>query len=189
MRVSLSMLLIAGIFGASCGPDAQPVSDDELAIIAAAVDSLYGREIGARHVVVQTPTDTFERDTFRDQLERLSVSRAVAMDFMNRNTAAADLRGVAPLARSGIQIGFASSDSIRRLSSTRKDEWDGLNESFPGSAGVVRVRRPGIDRSRENAVLNISFQCGGLCGTVGYAFLQKLGGRWTVTRFVVTARS
>jgi hypothetical protein len=60
--------------------------------------------------------------------------------------------------------------------------WDRFRARFPGSAGIIRVSRPGIDDVNGNALLYLEFECGAQCGSGRLVNLRRNpAGEWQVS--------
>jgi hypothetical protein len=62
-----------------------------------------------------------------------------------------------------------------------KDETASFEQVFPGAAGIISFSHVGFDSALHEAVVSVSFVCGGLCGTGWRYILEKKRGRWEVT--------
>ena len=167
----------------------EPVSQEELAVIAAAIDSLYVRDprAAASRIVIDARTAARTPELARAELQYVPVSRELSDDFVRRNEASAELNGLATLMHD-VTIDFARADSLLRLPHDNPDDlWAKFYQRFPGSKGLINVSRPGI--AGANAFLLIGRGCGGRCGAWGYATLRKDGGRWRLERFVIDRMS
>jgi hypothetical protein len=60
--------------------------------------------------------------------------------------------------------------------------WEQFRAAFPGSTGIIRVSRPGIDDVAGVALLYLEFNCGAECGSGRLINLQQNpSGKWQVT--------
>lgn len=180
-------LLTAGSWAPSraAAPQQPSASATELAIIAAAIDSLYMRN-GAARIVVVPRTAVLRGNALRDDVIRLGVSREAADEIARRDTVSVDIRGFASLVTSRIPVSFVDSNSVHKGAGRDPDAyWKAFFAAFPGAKGIITVSRPGISADGQNAVLRIGMGCGGRCGAWGYALLRRTGEHWHVTRFVI----
>jgi hypothetical protein len=51
---------------------------------------------------------------------------------------------------------------------------------FPGASGVISFSRVGFDSGLDEAMVSVSFYCGGLCGTGWRYILKERRGKWEV---------
>jgi hypothetical protein len=51
---------------------------------------------------------------------------------------------------------------------------------FPGAGGVISLSRVGFDSGQDEAMVSVSFVCGGLCGEGWHYILKKRRGKWEV---------
>jgi hypothetical protein len=55
-----------------------------------------------------------------------------------------------------------------------------FRQTFPGASGIISFSNVGFDSTLHEAIVSVSFVCGGLCGS-GYRYvLKKKRGRWGV---------
>jgi hypothetical protein len=57
---------------------------------------------------------------------------------------------------------------------------------FPGTTVLARVSRPGFDRRRLHAAVELAWKCDGLCGAVQVKLLRREAGVWRVVETVTT---
>lgn len=162
-------------------------SDEELNIIAAAIDSLYVRGDPTRGgVVIASPTAAVAVDVARKQLEEVPADAVQRVDFVRRNLASLDLQPLSKLAPAALALAFLTADAPPLPRDNPDVFWQAFYARFPGAGGLITVSRPAIDATGTRAVLLIGRGCGGLCGNWGYATLRKDGDRWRVERYVST---
>ncbi len=59
--------------------------------------------------------------------------------------------------------------------------WQQFNAKFPGSTGILRISRPGIDDTAKTALIYMEFECGTQCGSGRLVNLvQRPSGNWNV---------
>jgi hypothetical protein len=76
---------------------------------------------------------------------------------------------------------LASRAEIQAFFAGRRDlvaVWREFYEKYPESGGFIRLSAAGFDRGRTRALVSIDYQCGSLCGSGRYYFLENLGGLW-----------
>lgn len=94
--------------------------------------------------------------------------------------------------RAGLQAQLAALSDYEILPPGRRLEifsqteaeanWEQFRAAFPGSTGIIRVSRPGIDHTIGVALLYLEFECGALCGSGRLINLQQNpSGKWQVT--------
>jgi hypothetical protein len=183
LRLLLVFSLLWPATAASQATSSGTASDKtELAVIAAAIDSLYGRG----RLVIRARSDVLSSAGLRSALSRLSLPSDLIDDFVQRNANSVDLLGLTPFIRPRASIDFISADSLAKLPRGNPDLfWRAFYELFPGSGGLINTSRPGIDAAGRLAVLLIGQGCGGRCGEWGCAILRNDGDRWRLERFVV----
>ncbi len=55
-----------------------------------------------------------------------------------------------------------------------------FEQQFPGARGIVSFSNVGFDSKLNEAIVSVSFLCGGLCGSGHRYVLRKKSGRWGV---------
>ena len=66
-------------------------------------------------------------------------------------------------------------------SSEPNKNWRQFKSRFPGSTGILRVSRPGIDDTTNSALIYMEFECGAKCGSGRLVNLvQSSSGTWNV---------
>jgi hypothetical protein len=55
-----------------------------------------------------------------------------------------------------------------------------FEQLFPKAGGIIAFSHVGFDPSLREAMVSLSFVCGGLCGSGSRYFLKKVWGRWQV---------
>ena len=61
-----------------------------------------------------------------------------------------------------------------------KTEQPSFEQLFPGAHWIISLSHVGFDSALHEAVLSISFVCGGLCGSSYRYLLRKESGRWRI---------
>lgn len=127
-------------------------------------------------------------DSRPPRLERETVN-----DFLERNLRP---RAVGPLPDTRVKIVLAveaTLDSITLRSDTSSGwtaasnpverYWRAFRERFPHARGIMTFSRVGFNAARTQAVVNVSYSCGGLCGKGTIVLLYRdATGRWRVVR-------
>ncbi len=60
------------------------------------------------------------------------------------------------------------------------DGWDAYYKKYPKSGGILSLSDVGFDRDQTQAVIDVSYNCGWLCGEGGLLVLKKKEGRWYI---------
>nr|HEV7953993.1 hypothetical protein [Candidatus Acidoferrales bacterium] len=55
-----------------------------------------------------------------------------------------------------------------------------FEQLFPGASGIISFSHVGFDPTLHEAIVSVSFVCGGLCGSGQRYVLKKKRGRWEV---------
>ncbi len=58
--------------------------------------------------------------------------------------------------------------------------WPGIERAYPESKGWMTVSLPGYSPDGNTAVIYTALGCGMLCGSGGYVYLVRNGGRWEI---------
>jgi hypothetical protein len=173
-RVSLTTvtLLLAGI-GCSqwAGTSAVGIAE-ERAVLVAALDSLYGHGTTERLVVSEKPVPA------PDMVE----------GYARRSATPCDLYALLTNVRLAKPLEILPDDPIP--AGTRPDEyWKAFYARYPKSGGRIDVSCPAFDSSGTLARVQIGRGCGGRCGALGFALLEKRAGRWIIVRHVINRMS
>ena len=93
-------------------------------------------------------------------------------------------RALRPLPHLGVRQVLVGADDVHRFfpEDGMGLGWDGFYLKYPGSPGLVTFSAVGFNRDRTQAFLYAGNSCGWLCGSGGYALLEKRDGRWLVVR-------
>lgn len=63
---------------------------------------------------------------------------------------------------------------------TNKNGVTDFRQTFPGASGIISFSHVGFDATLREAIVSVSFVCGGLCGSGHRYVLKKKRGRWEV---------
>lgn len=55
-----------------------------------------------------------------------------------------------------------------------------FEQLFPGASGIISFSRVGFDSTLREAIVSVSYVCGGLCGSGHRYVLKKMSGQWEV---------
>jgi len=55
-----------------------------------------------------------------------------------------------------------------------------FKQQYPGAGGIIAFSHVGFDPTLHEAIVSVSFVCGGLCGSGNRYVLRKKSGRWEV---------
>jgi hypothetical protein len=113
--------------------------------------------------------------------------REVIRSFVRVNGTSRFLPDFSGLGLPVIRVRDADLAPIREAAGNPTEYWEAFYAAYPDSPGLIRLSRVGVDPSREQALVWVTHQCGGRCGTGSYLLLSKANGSWVVTaRSVVT---
>ncbi len=60
--------------------------------------------------------------------------------------------------------------------------WLDFREKYPEITSVVSFSRIGINNQKDKALIFVSINCGPLCGSTWYIFLEKANNKWDLTK-------
>jgi len=89
----------------------------------------------------------------------------------NRERGPLDLSGIPDL------VAVRSADIEKILA---RDGWSAFYETWPDSAGLVRVSRPVLSADRQQALIFVEFRCAGMCGHGDIYRLERAGMGWRI---------
>jgi hypothetical protein len=73
-------------------------------------------------------------------------------------------------------------DSTQLESVFKNGDWPAFYKRFPGSTGIARFSRVGINAAGTQALFYASHECGGLCGGGWYVVMERRDGRWVIEK-------
>jgi len=193
--VAVAALIFVGCATGRTSDDSAP---DEEAVYAAVLDSLFVKSSGP--IVVRRHTSSNisrERlvEEYWDALGKVpGVTSAMVADFEKRN---ASPRALTDLPTVRVRVLFAEAatlDSLPRRSDIPQPRgspivpnyWSALRERFDGARVLVTLTRPGFSRDGTEAVLDVGYRCGHLCGTGHIVTLRRSRTGWTVVNMQTT---
>ena len=77
-------------------------------------------------------------------------------------------------------------DSTQLDSVSKNRSWPAFYKRFPGSPGLVRLSRVGINADGTQALFYASHTCSGLCGGGEYVVMARRDGRWLIEKEIET---
>lgn len=83
-----------------------------------------------------------------------------------------------------IRITVVTRDQLEKIFDARSPSfgWYRFYREFPGSAGIIRLSRVGLDPKAGQALIYADIRCGRLCGTGYVILLRPLNGDWVIAR-------
>src|SRR5688572_8611177 len=196
---SRSVAVAALIFaGCATGPTSGDSAPDEEAVYAAVLDSLFVKQSGPIVVRRRTSSNISRERLYEEYwhgLEKVpGVSSAMVADFEKRN---ASPRALSDLPTVRVRVLFAEAatlDSLPRRSDMPQPRgspivpnyWSALRDRFDGARVLVTLTRPGFSRDGTEAVLDVGYRCGHLCGTGHIVTLRRSRTGWTVVNMQTT---
>ena len=186
------LLLLCGVvFAAGATPAAgQERERHEDAIFAVVVDSLFSHR-GARIVLV-TPTrsipGSFGRSSWRSVEEMPGSSAELLRDFEAANTSPRAISSLGPIRTNVVLVPREVFDTLPRGLSPPPSDGnrsidvlrEALQNRYSGASSIVILTRPGFDSAMNQAVLQIDYYCGALCGAGQFVTLKRDGDAWRI---------
>ncbi len=83
------------------------------------------------------------------------------------------------------RIIFLSEKEESKIFRKNQDGWARFYKKYPKARGIVTFSRVGFNQERTQALVSVSYSCGGLCGQGNFIFLQMKEGKWAVERSVM----
>ena len=187
MRSPSRGLAAAGLTLLSCTGTSTPAGaplplDREAAVYAAALDSLFYRWTDDRRPVLVLDSTVPSKRPGGFPLLRGLDSSTVA-DFAARNRDAGFIGQHRELLKSlrPVPIEVVPKDTLEGLPETPDAYWRGFQARFPNSIGWATLSGIGFSRDGRQALLDVSYSCGTMCGWDRVVFLRQTGSRWRVT--------
>jgi len=165
----------------------------DCAIVAAALDSLYGEPNTRLLLLRDSASAQFTTDS-AGEFRRIDVVLASARGRGWRDSLGLDRSTIADFARRNSTPGLACSAPPSRYNVWILHQGDPISVKGsidasrptrfdPAYPGIIFVSRAGLSADRRQALLTVSNICGGLCGAGFVVVLHRDGdGRWRITR-------
>lgn len=175
VRAATALMVGLGVAACETGvSQAPPPVADDSGVYAAVLEkaAFVGRDV----TVIGDSTTAIAAENPSLQRELPEELRA---GFMAANQAPRSLAGVS------FPPGFVVAPSLlgRRMDD-QKAYWDAFLERYPRSNGWIHLSAIGYSSDLSRAVVYISHQCPGLCGSGDMLILRKDGVTWRVENFV-----
>jgi hypothetical protein len=175
VRAATALAVWVGVAACETGvSQASPAVADESGVYAAVLENLafVGREvtvIGDSTVAIAAQDPSLQRE--------LPVE--LRAGFMAANQAPRSLAGVS------FPSGFALAPSLggRRMDD-QEAYWNTFFERYPRSNGWIHVSAIGYSSDLSRAVVYVSHQCPGLCGSGDMLILRRDGPAWRVEQLI-----
>lgn len=169
----------------SCSPSltnstATPPPDlqaEEYAILSALVrQNPIGYNLGDSFVVrEQTVSDL---DMFERTLENVPRLPSRLVDsYRSRNATPFTLAPKLDVEQDYVMMSQEEFDQIFRRGGS---VWARFQEQYPEAGGLITFSRPGFNAKGDQALADMGFRCGDLCGAGGLYLLVKEDGNWVV---------
>ena len=183
----LIVLVLAGCDPASrtpSGPAPYPMAEEVGAVYAVLLDSMRHHAPGSRlrHRYVQAETVWEARRRSDDYLLRSvpEVTPELLATFHTANQQTADLRAL--VRRDGVE--WLTRDSLDRVMRRMMED-----RRLPAAAdfSTTQFSAVGFSADGKQALVYVSYWCGGLCGDEHWALLERQpDGRWSIRRTLLT---
>jgi hypothetical protein len=174
-------------------PQAEPESE-KYAVYAALIREMHlGSETKLAVIVEDTgcvkPSESADAEKMRDDEEKYAFKGMPELlsetldDFHYQSKQCRTLSWKFELP---VKYVLVSEKKIRALFDKGIGRWDVFYARYPNSNGFIRLSNVGFNREMNQALVNTSKSCGGLCGAGYYVLLKKEQGIWKVNRQVNT---
>jgi hypothetical protein len=193
VSVTIIGLILQTIASASADPIQQTeVSPEDYAVYDAAIDTMFadnqvtfdfGGEVAVKLLVLVSPTDAdveishIEAGSYDDPLKDYrgrfpSIQPQTVSDYAAKNKHSQLLK---PSFNVKVKYVIVEAAEINGGPGS-----EGFDKKFDGSKGYMRLSGPGFNQDHSQALVYMSYICGGLCGHGFFVFLTKTKGEWKV---------
>ena len=181
----LAAVVVFGCSVKSSPPPAATPFSEEDRVVGVVLDSLFSGFRNPKLLV----RDRTMRQLTRDHLparywEELRQTRGVTPEMLAAFEAAnRSPRQIASLSAEQKVVEVVSDSTIEavvRGHSGAREYWRRIYDRFPGAGAIVRLSRVGFSAPGLDAVVEVNYGCGALCGMRAFVVASKQGGEWRV---------
>jgi len=176
----LLILLLCSCSPGSLKPTTTPppsIEAEEYAVYSALVrQNPIGYDLGSSFVVRENTRA--DLDMFERTLENVHKLPASLVDsYRSRNAASYTLESNLDIEQDYVLMPQEVFDEILGRQGAR---WTDFEAKYPGASGFVLFSRVGFNADGDQALADIGYRCGDLCGAGGLYLLVKEGGNWKI---------
>jgi len=82
-----------------------------------------------------------------------------------------------------------SQEDFDQIFGLKGQAWGRFEEQYPGASGFVLFSRVGFNDEKNQALVDLGYRCGDLCGSGGLYLLVKENGQWKVQQALMEWQS
>jgi hypothetical protein len=183
------ILLLGSCSPGSSRPTATPplgIEPEEYAVYSALIrQNPIGYDLGSSLVVrEQTVADL---DMFERTLENVhKLTTSLVDSYRSRNVASYTLDPNLDIVQDYVLMPQEVFEEILLKKGSR---WTDFEAKYPGASGLVIFSRVGFNADGDEALADIGYRCGDLCGAGGLYLLVKEDGNWKVQETLMVWQS
>jgi hypothetical protein len=187
-------LLLLILLLCSCGPGSLTatvtpspnIEEEELAIYSALIrQNPIGYNLGSFFVVREQTVADF--DMFERTLENVHRLPSSLVDsYRSRNAATYTLGPNLDIEQDYVMM---PQEVFEEIFIKRGSLWTDFEAKYPGASGFVTFSRVGFDAEADEALVDMGYRCGDLCGAGGLYLLVKEDGNWKVQEALMAWQS
>jgi 5'-3' exonuclease len=182
-----SFLLIASLLtiylGANCptiNAGQASIDAQEYAIYNHLINGKFANRGFKSVIVLDTTLDLHADRMMQSHLSYIQqnvrdVSRKIIAEFEKKNQQAYSLSN--QFDASG-NIALLSRDQVREMFGKGGIDWRAIYEKYPRPAGIISFSRVSFNSRRDEALVYVTWSCGGECGQRGFLLLKKKKNGW-----------
>jgi hypothetical protein len=169
---------------------------EELAVYAAVVDTMFPPRLNNRTLVVSQTRSNVDREhlveAYWSSLAAVpGVERSAVADFEQADRTPRKINVLPSHSGTNELIEDSVLTNLPRGYATPpgrepSNYWRAFRARFPGAGGMVSFTRVGFSDNRRQALVEVSRSCGSLCGGGYNVLLEKQNGRWRVVQQINT---
>lgn len=132
-------------------------------------------------LIIQADTETWDQTGCI--LEPIkSEWQEVITDYGRQNAKASTIQD---RLRLNVPYEFVSKEALLATLGSQGN-WPEFHRLHPGSGGFMSFSAIGFNADKTRAMLHANYGCGGMCGTGGFFFFEKVDGRWVALKPLTT---
>jgi hypothetical protein len=162
------------------------IQAEEYAIYSSILDTLDAHGQGDRLFIINQTSESYDLDYLLEAYQRQEkpyLLPSTLLDFRRRQ-----------VHRYHLTSEFETRHIYQLFNKEEYDEafkdgclsWCDFYKKYENSSGIVRFSRVGFSRDGSQALVYVSYGCGGLCGWGGYRVLRKQDGVWKLEKGMVS---
>jgi hypothetical protein len=178
----------------SCGPGvpkatvtpSPKIEAEEYAVYSALIrQNPIGYDLGSSFVVRESTTA--DLDMFERTLENVhGLPSSLVDSYRSRNAASYTLDSNLDIEQ---DYALMPQEVFDEILGKRASRWTDFEAKYPGASGFILFSRVGFNADGDQALADMGYRCGDLCGAGGTYLLTKEDGNWKVQETLMAWQS